>query len=107
MQISEFQKLMNELYLNKDSKRGINGTFMWFIEEIGEFSEVLRQYIAEDNNDSKIGKKKRIGEEMADIIAWLSSIANLLDIDLQKAMFDKYPNKCKKCSDKPCKCEKI
>lgn len=107
MHISEFQELMKKLYFEKDDKRGISGTFMWFIEEIGELSEILRHYIAEKDEAKRIAIKTSVGEEMADIIAWISSIANLLDLDLQKALFDKYPDRCRKCNGNPCKCEKI
>ena len=107
MLISEFQNLMKELYYNSDKERGINGTFLWLIEEIGEFSETLRHYLFEKEKDKKIEYKKKIGEEIADIIAWLSSIANLLEIDMEKVLFEKYPNRCKKCNSKPCICDKI
>ena len=43
-------------------------------------------------------------KEFADVIAWLSSLANLLDIDLEQAALNKYPHKCPKCHASPCKC---
>ena len=97
MKISDFQDLLKELYLQNDLNRGIKSTFIWLIEEVGELATLL--------NSSDIDKKK-VSEELADIIAWTISIANLIDIDMEKALFDKYPNKCKKCSSYPCKCEK-
>ena len=48
----------------------------------------------------------KISDELADIIAWTSSLANILDIDLEKALVDKYPNKCLSCDSNPCKCDK-
>ncbi len=38
MKISDFQNLMKELYLHRDSNRGISNTFIWLIEEIGELA---------------------------------------------------------------------
>ncbi|TFG13177.1 MAG: nucleotide pyrophosphohydrolase [Promethearchaeota archaeon] len=96
MRFSEFQKLIKELYFNKDQARGIKSTFLWLIEEIGELATLLK--------DTDLDKKK-ISEEIADIIAWTSSIANLLDIDLEKALKHKYPNKCSKCNSNPCICK--
>ena len=107
MEISEFQELMKELYFNRDSKRGLNSTFLWFIEEIGEFAEALRHNLTEIDGIDYKKAKLRIEEEMADILAWLSSLANLLNIDLQNAVREKYPNICKKCGFKPCRCYKI
>lgn len=94
--ISEFQNLIRILYFNKDMQRGIKGTFIWLVEEIGELATLLKE------KDFKI---KRISHELADIIAWTNSIANLLDIDLEKALNEKYPNQCIKCGKSPCECE--
>ena len=95
MKVSDFQNLMKKLYFHKDSKRGIKDTFIWLIEEIGELAKILKY----QNID-----KKKAAEEIADIIAWTNSLSNLLDIDIEKALYDKYPNRCKKCNSIPCQC---
>lgn len=96
MKISEFQELIRNLYLKKDSERGINGTFIWLIEEIGELASLLNE---------KLINPAKISEELADIIAWTTSIANIMGIDLENALAFKYPDKCKKCNTNPCQCE--
>ena len=96
MKISEFQELIRNLYFKKDSKRGINNTFIWLIEEIGELATLLNKRLIDT---------AKISEELADIIAWTTSIANLMEIDLEKALAFKYPDKCKKCDANPCQCE--
>ena len=96
MEISDFQKLIKDLYFHKDTKRGIDKTFIWLVEEIGELANIFNK---------KKYKKEIISEELADIIAWSCSIANLLDIDIENALVDKYPNKCLRCSQNPCICE--
>lgn len=95
MKVSDFQNLMKKLYFHKDSKRGIKDTFVWLVEEIGELAKILKN----QNID-----KEKASEEIADIIAWTNSLSNLLDIDVEKALYDKYPNKCKKCNSIPCQC---
>ena len=97
MKISEFQKLIKDIYIKRDLNRGINGTFIWLIEEIGEFARTLRNKVFDEKNAS---------EELADIIAWTNSLANLLEIDLESAVSKKYPGICIKCKAKPCACEK-
>ncbi len=97
MRISEFQALIKKLYLNKDLNRGIKSTYIWLIEEIGELATLL--------NSQELDKKK-ISEELADIIAWTISIANILNIEIEEALGYKYPNKCKKCNSSPCNCVK-
>lgn len=95
MKISKFQKLIKDLYIKKDQKRGKSRTFIWLIEEIGELANILKtQEIDEE----------RASEELADIIAWTTSLANLLDIDLESAILRKYPYKCIKCNSNPCTC---
>ena len=74
MQLSEFQKFISEKYESTDRKRGTAKTFMWFIEEIGELATAL----ASDNQDNKI-------EEFGDVLAWLCTLANINDVDLEKA----------------------
>ena len=41
MKISDFQDLLKELYLQNDLNRGVNSTFIWLIEEIGELATLL------------------------------------------------------------------
>jgi NTP pyrophosphatase (non-canonical NTP hydrolase) len=107
MKISTFQDLISDLYLDRDKERGINQTFLHLIEEIGELSEALRHYLAEKgNSDRNLINLSHVGEEIADIVAWIFSLANILEIDLEKALFEKYPNKCIKCGSKPCQCLK-
>ena len=98
--IQEFQDLMHELYFHNDSERGIHRTSLWLVEEVGELMEHLK-------HDEKTisDKKDLISEEMADIYAWIASIANLLNIDLEAAVNKKYPNKCIKCEQNPCVCK--
>ncbi|MFX1410176.1 MAG: MazG nucleotide pyrophosphohydrolase domain-containing protein [Promethearchaeota archaeon] len=97
MRIAEFQKLIKNIYFQQDYKRGIKATFIWLIEEIGELASII--------NKSKIDKE-RASEELADIIAWANSLANLLEIDLEDALLKKYPNMCIKCKTNPCVCGK-
>ena len=97
MKISEFQELIKNLYIEKDKRRGLKGTFIWLIEEIGELAKILKKPVINKNKAS---------EELADIIAWTSSLANLLEIDLESCLLKKYPNMCIKCKSNPCICEK-
>ncbi len=97
MRITEFQSLIKDLYFRQDYIRGINATFIWLIEEIGELANIIHNPIID---------REKASEELADIIAWTSSLANLLDIDLEDALLKKYPNMCIKCKSNPCICEK-
>ena len=93
MHIHEFQKMMQRIYFHRDSKRGITGTLDWLMDEVKELAEAL-----------KTDDKKAVEDEFADVIAWLASLANVTNIDLEKAALNKYKNKCPKCEQSPCQC---
>ena len=78
MNISEFQRLISKKYEKRDRQRGIPATFMWFIEEVGELATAL---MSEDQKNKE--------EEFADVFAWLCTLANISDVDLENAC-DKY-----------------
>lgn len=89
----QFQQLIHKMYFEKDAARGIEGTFMWLMEEVGELSAALR------GND-----KKNLEEEFADVLAWLATIANVAEIDLGKVIEDKYGSGCPGCRKFVCVC---
>lgn len=93
MHISEFQEMMKALYFHRDFERGTRGTYEWLVDEVKELGEAL------EGTDKEATEK-----EFADVIAWLSSLANLTNIDLEKAALSKYPHKCSKCGRSPCHC---
>ncbi len=74
MQIKEFQGIISEKYEKRDRQRGIPATFMWFVEEVGELATAL-------SGDDHKNKE----EEFADVLAWLCTLANISDVDLEKA----------------------
>ena len=74
MHISEFQKLISAKYEKRDRRRGTPATFMWFIEEVGELATAL----AGDDEANK-------HEEFADVLAWLCTLANINDVDIERA----------------------
>jgi NTP pyrophosphatase (non-canonical NTP hydrolase) len=96
MKISEFQKLIEDIYLERDRARGRDGTFVWFVEEVGE----LARELARPRPDG--GRNLR--EEFADVLAWLSTLASIAGVDLEAAAREKYREGCPKCRSKPCAC---
>ena len=92
--VREFQDLIKEEFFHKDSGRGLARTFVWFSEEVGELARAIRY-----------ADKKAQGEEFADVLAWLCTLANLAGIDLEEEGRAKYGNGCPRCGSKPCKCK--
>jgi NTP pyrophosphatase (non-canonical NTP hydrolase) len=91
--LTDFQRLIREMYFEKDAARGIDGTFMWLMEEIGELASALRN-----------GKHDEREAEFADVLAWLATIANVAQVDLSRAVARKYGSGCPGCGKFVCTC---
>ena len=92
--LADLQALIEKMYTAKDQARGVEGTFMWLMEEVGELAAALRE-----------GSKAELAAEFADVLAWLATIANVAEIDLQQAVLDKYGNGCPGCGEFICVCD--
>ena len=92
--LAEFQNLIRKMYYEKDIARGIDGTFMWLMEEVGELASALR-----------VGDRAATSAEFDDVLAWLATIANVAGIDLEQADLDKYAAGCPGCGEMVCACD--
>jgi NTP pyrophosphatase (non-canonical NTP hydrolase) len=92
--LARLQARIAEIYDAKDRQRGVAGTFMWLMEEVGELSAALRG-----------GNREQQAEEFADVLAWLATIANVAGIDLESAFQAKYGAGCPGCRQTPCVCD--
>ena len=91
--LRQMQELISTMYSEKDDARGVDGTFMWLMEEVGELAAALRE-----------GNKPETAREFADVLAWLATIANVADIDLTEAVHEKYGDGCPGCQQMVCVC---
>jgi NTP pyrophosphatase (non-canonical NTP hydrolase) len=92
--IAGFQKLIAAMYSDKDAARGVDGTFMWLMEEVGELAGALRR-----------GSREELAAEFADVLAWLVTIANVAGVDLEQAVLKKYGRGCPGCGEMVCRCD--
>ncbi len=83
---------MEERYGERDRARGLDRTFAWFVEEVGELSRALRK-----------GDRENLEHEFGDALAWLVSLGNLTGVDVQ-ACVERYAAGCPKCAEVPCTC---
>ena len=93
MTLDELQELISRMYSRKDQARGVEGTFMWLMEEVGELAAALRESSKEDT-----------AKEFADVLAWLATIANVAGINLTEAVRLKYGQGCPGCHQMICAC---
>lgn len=75
MELDAVQQLMEELYGETDRERGVPATVAWLAEELGELAQAVRK-----------GTPEQQLHEFGDVLAWLASLANQMDIRLDDAM---------------------
>ncbi len=92
--LAQLQDIIRSTYDAKDRRRGVEGTFMWFMEEVGELSAALRS-----------GSDTERAAEFADVLAWLATLANIAGVDLEAAVQAKYGGGCPGCHRTPCACD--
>src|SRR3954464_8576809 len=92
--LGALQTMILQLYGQKDAARGDAATFLWLAEEFGELATALRS-----------GTDEELALEMADVLAWLATLANIREIDLEAAVRKKYGNACPGCGLSPCACD--
>ncbi|MCS7095035.1 MAG: nucleotide pyrophosphohydrolase [Thaumarchaeota archaeon] len=85
--------MMRELYGHRDVRRSPERTLLWLISEVGEVADAVIK-----------NRGHGIEEELADVLAWLASFANVLNVDLEAAFSSKYGDRCPRCASKPCDC---
>lgn len=95
MNISEFQKIIADTYGEKDRKRGVANTFLWFSEEVGELARAINGRTSREN----------LRDEFADVLAWLTTLASGAGVNLEEVAIERYGKGCRKCKSIPCKCE--
>ncbi len=103
MEIGEFQKMISEIYRKRDEERGVERTMLWIVEEVGELAEAVRKGCESEEDMDRL--RDEIGEEIADVFAWLVSLANLCGVDVEREVLKKYPGYCIRCGKKPCECD--
>src|SRR4051812_40570679 len=92
--LSALQRIILQMYGEKDAARGDAATFLWLTEEFGELATALRS-----------GTQDELAAEMADVLAWLATLANIRGIDLEGAVRRKYGGGGPGCHASPCVCD--
>ena len=88
-----FQRLIEDIYFARDRARGVEGTTLWFVEEVGELVRAIRRQ-----------EPQNLQGEFADVYAWLATLASLHGIDLIAIGTKKYAGGCPRCQKSPCSC---
>lgn len=88
-----FQRLIEDIYYDRDFARGTQGTLLWFVKEVGELVRAIRR-----------GERDNLEEEFGDVYAWLATLASIHGLDLEAVGRQKYAEGCPRCQGTPCAC---
>ena len=83
---------MARTYGERDAARGVTATVAWLAEEMGELARAVRKGSLDDQR-----------HELGDVLAWLASLADQLDLSLTEAA-GRYAKGCPRCGGIPCDC---
>ena len=92
MNLAELQDVIDRTYGDRDRDRGVAPTIAWLAEEFGELAQAVRK-----------GTRADVEHEFSDVLAWVATLANQLDVDLTTVV-DRYRDGCPKCGEIPCAC---
>ena len=92
MNLADFQDVIARTYGERDRARGLPSAVAWLAEEVGELSQAVRK-----------GDDEQRLHELADVLAWLTSIAVQLGLSLEDAA-QRYATGCPQCGSIPCGC---
>ena len=90
--LDDFQRVISDTYGERDRARGLAGAVAWLVEEVGELAQAIRK-----------GTPEQQLHELADVLAWTTSIAAQLGLSMDDAA-QRYANGCPVCSAIPCRC---
>ena len=89
MELAAWQKLVDDLYFATDNARGIHHSALWFHEEVGELSSAIAR-----------GDQENAKEEFGDVLMWLLTLANLMQVDMEEVVATYLDNPRKKLPGK-------
>ena len=92
MDLDAFQRLIDATFGERDRARGVPSSVAWLAEEVGELAQAVRK-----------GTHEQQVHEFADVLAWLTSLANQVGVDLDEAA-ERYARGCPRCASIPCAC---
>jgi NTP pyrophosphatase (non-canonical NTP hydrolase) len=90
--LAELQDVIERTYGERDRGRSVAYSVAWLAEEFGELAQAIRK-----------GSREQIEHEFSDVLAWVASLANQVDVDLT-AVIGRFADGCPKCAALPCAC---
>lgn len=93
---------LGALYGARNKRRGIENILNRLFKEIAELLSL--QMTIPNMAGSLNGIEEEFALELADALAWTIAVANLLGIDLESAVLQRFGKGCWKCRQVPCVC---
>jgi len=92
MTLRDLQDVIEATFGERDRHRGVPASVAWLAEEVGELAQAVRK-----------GDRSEQVHEFGDVLAWVATLANQMDIDLSEAI-ERYRTGCPRCDALPCRC---
>jgi NTP pyrophosphatase (non-canonical NTP hydrolase) len=92
MTLRDLQDVIEATFGGRDRPRGVPASVAWLAEEVGELAQAVRK-----------GNRSEQLHEFGDVLAWVATLANQMDIDLSEAI-ERYRHGCPRCDALPCAC---
>ena len=92
--VSEYQRMLASIYTEANERYSDEDLFRRIVEEMSVVMEIVRK-----------DRREELPEQLARTYSWLNALANRHRVDLQEALWRKYPNVCSYClRPKDCYC---
>ncbi|MEK7172706.1 MAG: hypothetical protein AAB740_01865 [Patescibacteria group bacterium] len=100
--LRQWQQHFNALYGEKNRQKGMDNVLNRLFKEVGELLSLLMMI---PNTNLKLSEiEKEFALELADALAWVIALANLLGVDIEQAIVGRYGNGCWRCHQNSCIC---
>lgn len=99
--LREWQQHIKDVYGDRNLQRGIEVILNRLFREVEELRSVSRRVPRWTSTAEDILREH--ADELADGLAWVLSAANVLEVDLEAAVLDRYRS-CTSCAASPCTC---
>lgn len=95
---------LNKIYGPKNKEKGLENLLNRLFKEISELLSLSMRIPNMSTTASLDEIEEEFALELSDALAWTIAIANLLEVDLEKAVLNRYGQGCWKCHQIPCHC---
>jgi len=102
--LTDWSRHLEALYGARNRENGIQNVMNRLFKEISEIFSLTMDipFIKPDGTLDEI--EREFALELADTLSWAIAVANMVGVDIEKAVLDRFGDKCWNCKKNPCEC---